>query len=154
MRRIVPPIKSAGFLVEPPAFTKRKKLNRAQSRGLTYERRVVAELAGMDLGTLMAGPWIEFRDHHGSSICQPDALIIGAQSVLVVEAKLKQSTRGIVQLSSLYGPLCGAMWPDRRVLLLQVFRFPKWDKSSRWVDGPKDLLDHPRDGVHYWHLFK
>lgn len=143
---------------EPPTFSKKSRLNRMQLKGKTYERRVIREVEallaeGELYGELKAGPWLEFVDRHGEGICQPDLVLIGKKTILIIEAKLKQSPRSFIQLNALYGPLLQEMYPDKRVLLLEAFKYPRRTKTHRWVEGPKELIDSPRSQVHHWHLF-
>lgn len=158
VRQISLPISHVALRANPPAFAQPRKLNRAQARGITYERRVVKELqraiASGELPEgieLLAGPWINFTDENGPGICQPDAILITASSVLILEAKLKQSPRALLQLQGLYSPLVKLLWPRTTHLLLEVFKYPKCGKTPRWVDSPANFLASPREGVHYWH---
>lgn len=158
VRQIVEPVSFAALRADPPSFATRSKLTSSQARGKTFERKVIKELARaikageLPPGTeLLVGPWINFTDENGPGICQPDAILLTASSVLIIEAKLKQSARAIFQLCGLYSPLVKVLWPRPTHLLLEVFKFPRCGKTPHWVDSPANFLANPRPGVHYWH---
>lgn len=53
----------------------------------------------------MHGPWIEYRDHDGLGVCQPDFIVRLPGRILVIEAKLTFVQNAILKLQTLYIPL-------------------------------------------------
>ena len=102
------------------------------------------------MGELIVGPWIGFEDSKGVGICQPDLLVVGTYSTLILEAKLKQSKRALVQLQHLYAPLAEKVW-GQGCVCIQVFKWPSCDKTTQWVNNPQEALDSRKAFVHYWH---
>ncbi len=52
-----------------------------------------------------AGPWFEFSDRNGPGWCQPDLVLEGKDSVLVLEAKFSWVASGHSQIGLLYRPV-------------------------------------------------
>lgn len=76
------------------------------------------------------GPWFSFRDVNGLGYAQPDHLLIGEDEVILLESKLTQTNRGLIQLKTLYRPLIEyafAPLPIRSVMVCKNLRV--WTKS-------------------------
>jgi len=157
VRQIAPPLHSVAIHYPPPAFSTRQKLNSAQKRGKTYEKKVVKEMARQlkagewpEGSSLIVGPWIDYVDENGPGLAQPDIILLTPDTLLLIEVKLKQSERAPLQLA-LYRPLADILWPRASTRLLQVFKYPTCDKTAQWVDSPQILLAKSDDSVHHWH---
>ena len=74
----------------------------AKRLGCLYERRL-----GEALPSFRRGVWWRFVDSAGPGWCQTDLVLVGRQSVLVLEAKLSWVEEGHTQLEELYKPVVG-----------------------------------------------
>lgn len=130
---------------KPPAFANGpRRLTGSSARGKTYETKVATMLttqvtSGHLQGTLYIGPWFRFEDDNGPGYCQPDALLISDKSILVVEAKLKQTLAAHPQIS-LYGQLAEGLFHLPWVGV-QIFKYPSGKRTENWVDSLRGLQD-------------
>jgi len=103
----------------PPFAAAPRRRTGPQKAGLAFQRNATRALA--HLGTaLHAGPWIRFEDRNGPGFAQPDILLAGTSTFLVLECKLKFTPSAILQLDALYRPLLEALVPStpiRRAVL-------------------------------------
>ena len=73
----------------------------AKAQGRRYEK-ALARVLGSDFEW---GPWFSFRDVNGPGNCQPDFVLVGTRSVLVLEAKYTWTTAARSQIDRLYRPV-------------------------------------------------
>lgn len=108
--------KHAIQLIPRPKFPK-QKLSPQQSSGLTYERKVFKHFKAKKWpGELLYSPW--FRQ--GSTIHNPDILLIQPSLLVVFECKLGQTDTAIPQLRR-YAAICSEFF-GLPCALVQVFR--------------------------------
>lgn len=91
----------------------------AKAAGVRYERALARELVP---GGFQAGVWFEFRDRGGSGWCQPDLILVGTRSVLVLEAKYTWTRVGHEQIEFLYRPVLERVFdlPVKGVVVCRV----------------------------------
>lgn len=89
----------------PGCIPRAKPRGAARMAGLRYERAVARALP-----MARHGQWFEFRDRHGPGWCQPDLIIRGRRSVLVVEVKYTWVVEGHGQIRDLYRPVIEWAW--------------------------------------------
>lgn len=71
------------------------------------------------------GPWFEFEDCWGHSVCQPDVLIVPSdtsQPLVLVEVKLTYKPEAEGKLRNFYKLIVSKMWPTRAVKMVQVYK--------------------------------
>lgn len=140
---------------EPPPFTRGpRRLTGRAARGKAYENKLVKHLnrlkaSGALAGDLYVGPWFRFEDANGPGLAQPDALLIEASHILVIEAKLKQTKAAIPQIT-LYGQLASTLfnlpWAG-----VQVFQFPSEKRQdTTWIDS-LDVVELSCGNIYNWH---
>lgn len=119
---------------EPPPFSVGpRRLKGGPARGKAYENKLNKHLTALvksgDLkGDLFIGPWFKFEDAAGAGLAQPDALLICSDYILVIEAKLKQTTAAYPQIR-LYGELASKLF-GKPWLGVQVFRWPSLRRGA------------------------
>lgn len=150
MTRRVRGLKHAEW-IDAPKF-KASKRSAAQERGLAYERRVGKYLKFTydDEADILLGPWISFKDNWGSSICQPDAIIVPrdpSKPAIVVEVKLSHVKGAKGKLRQLYCKLVEHIL-KRKTASVQIYRNKEGkDKQvefTRLLDmGPGEYRECP-----------
>ncbi len=136
-------VSAAEFMLEPPLGLEcTKRHSAAQKRGLKYQDKVLETLDALNVFKLFVpSPWIEFHDHHGRRICQPDALGFletpSGPVATIFEIKLSHTIMAYWQLRRLYEPVLRQMFPSYRVRVCEVTRL--FDPSIPW---PEDIEFH------------
>ena len=69
----------------------------------------------------LPGQWIHFEDENGPGFAQPDVLLCRPPRLFLFECKLTFREEAWDQLSLLYSPLCGFIWPNLTQVLVVVF---------------------------------
>lgn len=144
-------LQSVGLAAESP--WPKLKLKGSRAKGKTYERRVGKYLRAAFAGAptdFFEGQWLSFYDANGRGYAQPDIYMVFPTFVLVVEVKLKQNTLAHKQLDGLYRPLLERLY-QRPTLLLQVFKFPRWEADERRVADWTSVLSLPPGRIFEWH---
>lgn len=106
---------------ERPAAIPARRARGAKAEGLRYEAALAKALPGCAHGW-----WFEFEDTTGRHFCQPDILIIGLSSVLVLEAKLTWTSDGEAAIHRLYRPVLQEALGRRVVGAVVCRRLPRW----------------------------
>jgi hypothetical protein len=110
--------------------------------GVRYEREVAQALPVAE-----AGVWWEFEDQGGRGYCQTDLLVIGARSVLVLEAKYTYTVDAWRQLLGLYQPVveralglpvlpvqvCKVLVPQARNVTTDLESAVELARSANWA---------------------
>lgn len=93
--------------------------------GLRYEAKALAMLreSWQRLGDFLPGPWISFEDKHGVRRCQPDALLVTEEHVLIVEIKHTHTQNAWWQLRRLYEPVVRALDKRLPIYVCEVCKF-------------------------------
>ena len=162
-RSILPPLPSHGFHPvrfkdisyakrllpgDHPITRRRPRGSTASQRaGLSYQRRACDELRTLfKKESILVGPWIEYRASNRLHYCQPDCVAIATDRVYVFEMKLSTTTDAWWQLRHLYGPVVQYLYPDARLILVNVVkshypevRFP--EDSWTFEIGLEKLLE-------------
>lgn len=135
---------------------------RAQAAGLRYERRVHGELARRFSPTSAVAyggaPWISFLASGSGTRrwAEPDGLLLDWRRglVVIIEAKIKHSTRAWWGLRGLYEPVVAALFGSGwQVACCEVCNY--YDMTVRWPE-PHRMVREPNDlkageiGVHIW----
>lgn len=97
------------------------------------------------------GRWLSFYDANGKGYAQPDFYARVANSIIIIEAKLKQHDEADVQLLNLYGPLLAKLHNAKLVWLIQCFKFPRREPDARRVRGIEEALGRSPGVVWDWH---
>lgn len=150
--RIIRNLYWAEFKTEGPPIPQ-TRLRGKYAKGMTYERKVERWLkrhtpAGTDL---RAQPWISFLDAGGRGWARPDFLLVGATAVVLLEAKLSQTSYADAQMTSLYVPLLNFLLPGRPISRVGVFRNLNVS-PIRPIESPWELLAAPKELFHTFHL--
>lgn len=103
------------------------KGSKAAGKRLEKEIALAIAVKGLPEGLdrQIYNPWIEFWDSTGHHFAQPDFVLIGPKTIVVLEVKLSQSPFAFDQLVYLYKPLLEKMYPGREILLLQICKVMK-----------------------------
>jgi len=101
-------------------------------------------------GELHSEQWFWFVDANGKGFAQPDHYIVGKDSVLIVEVKLKQNSTAHLQLDWLYRPLLEKFY-EKPAFLLQVFKYPRFAVDERRVGSITDVFARRRESIHELH---
>jgi len=73
--------------------------------GIRYERKVSKQLK-LDLPGIWISPWFRFQTELGDTRwCQPDALLVGKDQVVLFEVKVRSTSDAWWQLEKLYKPV-------------------------------------------------
>lgn len=128
----------------PPSFANGpRRLTGSAARGKAYEAKVAGLLkgqveAGLLEGELYIGPWFKFEDEAGPGLAQPDALLVTASHIIIVEVKLKQTQAAFPQIS-LYGQLAKELF-GKPWLGVQVYCYPSIKRNAAAIDSLLHLL--------------
>lgn len=138
IRRLTPSTFKEVHYCEPPVFEK-QPVSPAQAMGNAYERKVKKELTRRYSTSyeVKDGPWIR----HTKGVRQPDVVMVPKDPnapILVVEVKLSSQKSVRTKLRSIYIPLVQALYPDRQVLGVQVYKREK-DKIKAPAIKLRDL---------------
>lgn len=101
----------------PTCIPRRSRLRGVRAAGIRYEKAVAAAIPGS-----VRGQWFEYTDAAGHGYCQPDIIVVGKTSVLVVECKLTDVELARRQLAELYVPVLRHVYGGRPVYGLVVVR--------------------------------
>lgn len=71
-----------------------------KAKGIGYERELEKAIP-----VAKRGQWFEFKDSRGWGYCQPDFLLEGKNSIVVLEAKYTWTLDGHLQIEELYQPV-------------------------------------------------
>lgn len=139
-----------------PSRHKRKAYRGIKAKGKTFEKQVGRELKKLIKeeiidGELFSNRWLTFQDRNGHGFAQPDHFVVMKDYVLLVEAKLTEAIDANIQLNELYGPLLGFIY-RRPILLLAAFKNPRTKPGAFHVQGPRELVENPRPGIHLWNF--
>lgn len=99
---------------------------------------------------LYLGQWLQFIDAAGRGMAQPDAYLVGPNSVLVFEIKLTQCKSGLLQIGQLYRPLLRQIY-QRPVVGILVCKNLIYSPGQWAVDGPEQLLNTTAEDIFTWH---
>lgn len=103
-------------MISKPAFSK-SPLTPLQQKGLTYERKVFKHFKKKHWpGDLLYSPW--FRE--GSSLHNPDILLVQPHLVVIFECKLSQTELAVQQLKR-YSAVCHTFF-GLPCACVQIFR--------------------------------
>ena len=85
-----------------PSFIPRSRPRSGSTKylGLAFEKALSREFPNAS-----SGPWYQFRDLNGDGWCQPDLVLFGTKSLLVIECKLTWTPEAESQLRDLYVPV-------------------------------------------------
>jgi hypothetical protein len=137
-------VSSAVFLKDPPPFTTIKSYQtKAQKDGLRYERRTQDYLEKLlhhgDGGSefvLNCNPWILYfrrTDRSAACFCQPDALLIGEEKIIIVEIKLSHTDDSYKQMRLLYEPVLKKIFKeDKEFALLEICKW--YDPHTQFTE--------------------
>lgn len=123
----------------------------SSAAGLRYERHF-----GMYLGAknipYSHGQWLKFSDLKGTNYAQPDYISELEDRVYIWENKLTQKAEGELKLEKLYVPLVRALFPDKAVFPVMVFRNILWQPDRLFDSIDAVLLLRKRDSEKISHL--
>ena len=89
-----------------PAWVRRSRPTGAKAAGLRFERALARALP-----RAVHSQWFHYLGQDGPAWCQTDLLLIGAKTVVVIEAKLGDYAGAQMQLGVLYLPVLAAAYP-------------------------------------------
>ena len=92
----------------------------AQKNGLRYERKAQDYLRRMFGVYFYDQPSIAFEDQRGQGIAIPDGLAVGEDFAAIFELKFQHMPESWWQLRRKYEPLVQWMWPQSRIVLVEV----------------------------------
>lgn len=131
----------------------------AQRLGLRYEKKVLAQLGTIFAGSFHPSPPLYYKDQNGLGLAIPDGIILGLRSVLCIEVKSQHMPEAWWQLRKKYEPVLRKIYPEVRILLLEICNqldsaqpFPE---VYDYVDSLVLWEEHARDGalgVYQWKL--
>jgi hypothetical protein len=149
----------ASFGDPPPEIQLRKKRTRRDrfGAGKLYERKALSWLAGHeDLGKWIRLPWIRFTTEGADAHrwCQPDALLVSKDVVVIFEIKIRHTLAAYWQLRKVYEPVVRALCSER-VEVCEVTRFGDpavpWPEDTTHLFEPKETLELAgRFGILTW----
>lgn len=84
----------------PSCIPHKSRLRGARAAGIRYEKAVAKAIPNAQ-----RGQWFEYSDANGHGYCQPDILVVGRSTVLVIECKLTDTELARQQLDYLYLPI-------------------------------------------------
>lgn len=122
----------------------------AQKAGLSYQRKVVAEITNQ-IPDARAGVWFEFMDSKGFGLAQPDLVIPFEGAIYVAEIKLTFVPAAMTQLSALYIPLLQALHKEPVLGLVVCKSLRKGTPRERIADTLSGALDLAWDGIPILH---
>lgn len=136
-------VRSAAILTDPPPFISAQRAKRVTGRkaqGKRYERKGhqhFAQLAKASGAQYLQGPWFRFESQTGGiRWCQPDALVLKAQDVTILEFKYQHTFDAWWQMFELYAPVVKFLFPTLRIAHCEVV---KWYDPSTYCE-PKAIL--------------
>jgi hypothetical protein len=100
-----------------PAWVRRSRPTGAKAAGLRFERALARALP-----RAVHGQWFHYLGQDGPAWCQTDLLLIGAKTVVVIEAKLGDYAGAQMQLGGLYLPVLAAAYPTKAIKGLIVLK--------------------------------
>lgn len=93
----------------------------AQKAGKRFEKKLLSKLETKDGFQVLKAPWIQY-ENGSTRWCQPDALIIRKDDVLIIEAKLTHTSDAYWQLRLLYEPVVRLLSPGANIHLVEITR--------------------------------
>ena len=106
----------------------------AQKAGKRFEKKLLAKLETKPGFQVLKAPWIQY-ENGTTRWCQPDALIIRKDDILIIEAKLTHTANAYWQLRLLYEPVVRMLSPGARIHLVEITR--SFDPNIRM---PEEML--------------
>lgn len=143
-RRAVHGLKWAETLDTKPPFIHEGKVKGKFRAGLVYEKKVADYLEIMYPNRIRHGQWFTFEDAKGKGWCQTDVLILPVKDepLVIVEVKLTHKPGAKHKLKSLYQPIVCSIWPDHKVIRVQVCKNLTKAFADELIDDMEDVF-HP-----------
>ena len=137
---IISGLKNAYFTSESP-FKKEPKLKGSPAKGKTYERTILRKLKSLlDEKMIHYNRWIRFEDASGWHYAQPDIFIETPHKIYLIEIKRTQCRDAELQLRFLYAPLLKKLFPEKKVLMIEVCKNLKWAPENE-IDSLLEARD-------------
>lgn len=150
-------VKWAKLLDQQPVFIKRQRLEGARAQGMRYEKKAlekIKRLASERSVDIIASPWIEFGDDSGRRWCQPDCLVFGQGSAIVIEVKYRHTADAWFQLWHLYVPVLQVLMPQYKWGCVEMVKWfdpaVSFPEEPRMTTSPLVVPDASRTAVHIW----
>ena len=134
----------------------RRPTRGAKGNGIRFEKRVVETLEKTH-SNFFSGPAFSFKTiYNPRVVCIPDGLFFLKEEIVVVEIKLRHTVDAWYQLTQLYAPVVGMVFPNRRLRLLEICS--SYDPVERFPEPYLTVSDlnsflrasGPRMGVWIW----
>ena len=101
----------------PPPWLKKNRARGQKAAGLRFERAVAKAVPGAT-----HGQWFQYLAEDGPGWCQPDLLLVGKKTVVVIEVKLTNYVEAKEQLMELYLPILSAAYPSHSIHSVIILR--------------------------------
>lgn len=116
--------------------------------GLRYEKKVFDHLRWLYQENVRIQPWLQYENsHYTRRTCQPDALILYEDKLVIFEVKRTHSLDSWFQLEKIYSPVLRQIFPDKPQLLVSLSSGfdPQigWPSPLHLCDGFSDLATVP-----------
>lgn len=96
-------------------------------KGVKYEERAQEYLADLYGDAYVPSPWFQYQnaDEDKARYCQPDGLLFESrlQKVVIVEVKLRHTSKAWWQLRRKYGPLLHQVFPWMEVAYVELVQW-------------------------------
>lgn len=94
--------------------------------------------------------WFSYADLSGRHFVEVDHLLIGDGKIWVLESKLTQTSRGILQVETLYKPIVEKCYPGFQVLTVMVCQ-NLIRETSRLATSLEEVLLWDKTTTLTWH---